>query len=35
MQDVTQNSNDRLRIERIHEQMYLELNQQKYNSTQT
>ena len=27
MQDLTQNSNDRLRIARIHEQMYLEFNQ--------
>ena len=31
----TQNSKDRLRMTRIHEQMYLEFNQQNKNSTQT
>ena len=31
----TQNSKDRLRITRIHEQMYLEFNEKNQNSTQT
>ena len=33
--NYTQNSKDRLRMTRIHEQMYLEFNQQNKNSTQT
>ena len=33
--NYNQNSNDRLKIARIHEQMYLEFNQQNQNSAQT